>query len=351
VTQPLSDQPQAAQNQPAQPPSGAPWSLLALAPLDPGLLAALFAELPVVVSTPQERTPEAVAAALPTAEIVMGDWTGGLRLTGDLLPLAARLAFVQQPSVGVDSLDIAALTVAAIPASNTAGANAVSVAEWCVGAAYALLRWLAWGDAEVRRGGWPQLEVAQRGGGELTGRRVGIVGMGRIGIECATRFAALGADVAHWSRTERKPEDAGGARWLPLDELLAHSQLLVLVVALTDETRGLMSAERLAQLPAGAFLVNAARGGIVDEDAMLAAIRSGALAGAALDVYATEPLPADSPLRSEDRVLLSPHAGGATREAQGRLIAAVIENVRRAVSGEPVLNVVNGLDPVIRRRG
>ena len=333
-----------------EPHSRGPWSLLALPPLDAGLLAAFFAELPVSVSVPAERTPEAVAAAVADAEIVMGDWTGRLQLTADQISMAPRLAFVQQPSVGVDSLDVPALTDAGVPAANTAGANAVSVAEWCVGAAYSLLRWLSWADAEVRRGGWPQLEVAQRGGGELTGRRVGIIGMGRIGVECATRFAALGADVAHWSRTERKAEDAGGARWLPLDELLAHSQMLVLVVALTDATRGLISAERIAQLPPGAFLVNAARGGIVDEDAMLAAIRSGALAGAALDVYATEPLPADSPLRSEDRVLLSPHAGGATREAQGRLIAAVIENVRRAVSGEPVLNVVNGLDPVIRRR-
>jgi D-3-phosphoglycerate dehydrogenase len=174
--------------------------------------------------------------------------------------------------------------------------------------------------------------------------------MGAIGVECARRFVALGADVAHWSRRERPAEEAGGARWMPLDDLLAHSQLLVVVIALSDETRGLLSTERLGRLPAEAYVVNAARGGVLDEYALLAAIRSGALAGAALDVYATEPLPADSPLRQEDRILLSPHAGGATREAQGRLIAAVIENVRRAVSGEPVLNVVNGLEPTISRR-
>jgi len=89
---------------------------------------------------------------------------------------------------------------------------------------------------------------------------------------------------------------------------------------------------------------------VLDEDALLEAVRAGRLAGAALDVYATEPLPMDSPLRSEDRILLSPHAGGATREAQGRLIGAVVENVRRAVSSEAVENVVNGVDPVIARR-
>jgi D-3-phosphoglycerate dehydrogenase len=326
------------------------WSLLALPPLDVTLLEALFADLPVTVSVPAERTPDAVAAAVADAELVVGDWSGALGLTAAQVAAARRLAFVQQPSVGVDSLDVAALTAAGVPTANAAGANAVSVAEWCVGAAFASLRWLAWADARVRDGGWPQLDIARRGGGELTGRRVGIIGMGAIGVECARRFVALGADTAHWSRRERSAEEAGGARWLPLDDLLAHAQLLVVVIALSEQTRGLLSAERLALLPEGSYVVNAARGGVLDEDALLAALRSGRLGGAALDVYATEPLPADSPLRSEDRVLLSPHAGGATREAQGRLIATVVDNVRRAVSGEPVQHVVNGLDPVIRRR-
>jgi D-3-phosphoglycerate dehydrogenase len=326
------------------------WRLLALPPLDAALLAALFDGLPVDVRVPEARTPEAVSAALAGADIVVGDWSGGLGLSAAQIGAADRLAFVQQPSVGVDSLDVDSLTAAGIPVANTAGANAVSVAEWCVGASYAVLRWLSWADARTRAGEWPQLEVAQRGGGEVAGRRVGIVGMGQIGVECARRYAALGADVAHWSRRERTAEEAGGARWLPFDELLAHSQLLVVVIALAPATRGLISAERLAQLPEGAFVVNAARGGVLDESALLAAIRSGRLAGAALDVFATEPLPADSPLREEDRILLSPHAAGATREAQGRLIAAVIDNVRRATSGEAVLNVVNEVDPVIKRR-
>ena len=103
-------------------------------------------------------------------------------------------------------------------------------------------------------------------------------------------------------------------------------------------------------LPAGAYVVNAARGGIVDEASLLAAVQSKALAGAALDVYDTEPLPDGSPLRAEDRILLSPHAAGATRQAQSRLIQAVIANITRAVTGEQVLDVVNGIDPAIRRR-
>jgi phosphoglycerate dehydrogenase-like enzyme len=330
--------------------SADPWRLLALPPLDEGLLGALFEGLPVEVAVPESRDPGGVAAALPAADLVLGDWTGGLGLTGDHLAAASRLVFVQQPSVGVDSLDVDALTAAGIPVANTAGANAVSVAEWCVGAAYAVLRWLAWADERMREGGWPQFDVAQRGGGEVAGRRVGIVGMGPIGVECARRFAALGADVAYWSRRERPPGESGGARWLELDALLAHAQVLVVVVALAPATRGLLSAERLALLPPGAFVVNAARGGVLDEGALLDALHSGHLAGAALDVYATEPLPADSPLRREDRILLSPHAAGATREAQGRVIGAVIDNIRRVTSGEPVVNVVNGIDPLVVRK-
>jgi D-3-phosphoglycerate dehydrogenase len=326
------------------------WSLLALPPLDQALLAALFADLPVDLVVPAERTAAGVVAAAGDAELLLGDWSGALAVTAETVAAAPRLAFVQQPSVGVDTVDVDACTAVGVPVANAGAANAVSVAEWCVGSTFAVLRSLAYGDREVRAGRWPQLELAERGGGELAGRRVGIIGMGRIGRECAQRFVALGADVAHWSRTVRPAAEAGGARWLDVDELLRHADVLVVVVALAAQTRGLIGADQLALLPPRAFVVNAARGGIVDEDALLAAIRSGALAGGALDVYATEPLPPESPLRDEGRLLLSPHAGGATREAQSRLIAGMLDNLRRAVAGEPVVDVVNGLAGPIRRR-
>jgi phosphoglycerate dehydrogenase-like enzyme len=326
------------------------WSLLALPPLDSGLLAALFADLPVQLIVPQERSRSGALAVADQAEILLGDWSGAIPVTAGLVAASPRLAFVQQPSVGVDSVDVAACTAAGVPVANAGAANAVSVAEWCVGATFAVMRSFVHGDQEMRAGRWPQLEIAQRGGGELTGRRIGIVGMGQIARESAQRYVALGCDVAHWSRTERTAEEAGGARWLPLDDLLRHAEVLVVLIALAAETRGLLGAEQLALLPSGGFVINAARGGIIDEGALLAAIQAGALAGGALDVYETEPIPADSPLRAEDRLLLSPHAAGATREAQGRLITAVVDNVRRAVSGEPVTDVVNGLTGVIQRR-
>src|SRR5262249_49958091 len=131
------------------------WRLLALPPLDESLLRALFADIPVDLVVPAERTRAAVDAELPAADLVVGDWTGALGLTAAQAAAAPRLAFVQQPSVGVDSLDIAALAGLGIPVANTAGANAVSVAEWCVGASYAVLRSLAWADARTRAGAWP----------------------------------------------------------------------------------------------------------------------------------------------------------------------------------------------------
>jgi D-3-phosphoglycerate dehydrogenase len=326
-----------------------PWTVLALPPLPADLLNAFFADLPVEVVLPAERTAEAVRAAAASAEIVVGDWSG-LRVDAALLAAAPRLALVQQPSVGVDAVDIAGCAAAGIPVANAGGTNALSVAEWVIGASFAVLRSLAFADGEVRAGRWPQLELSNRGGGELTGRRIGIIGMGRIGRECASRFVALGCDVAHYSRTRREPEDAGGARWMPLESLLGHAQVLVIVVALAPETRGLLGPDQLALLPPGAFVINAARGEILDEAALLAGLASGGLAGAALDVYASEPLPADSPLRGDDRILLSPHAAATTNEATGRLIAGLLDNVRAAVHGEPVVDVVNGVDPIIRRR-
>jgi phosphoglycerate dehydrogenase-like enzyme len=327
-----------------------PWVMLALPALDASVLAALFSDLPVDLVVPAERTPEAVLAAAGSAEIVLGDWTGALGISGEVVRAAPGLAFVQQPSVGVDCVDLDACARAGVPVANAGGVNVVSVSEWCVGATFDVLRCLAYADREVRAGRWPQLELAERGGGELAGRRVGIVGMGRIGRACAERYAALGADVAHWSRTRREAADAGGAPWLPLPDLLRRSDVLVVVIALVEQTRGLLGSAQLAALPPGAFVVNAARGGVLDEDALLAAIRSGGLAGAALDVYATEPLPPGSPLREESRLLLSPHAAGGSREAQGRLITHIVDNVRRAVSGESVVDVVNGVDGPIRRR-
>jgi D-3-phosphoglycerate dehydrogenase / 2-oxoglutarate reductase len=321
------------------------WRLLALPPLGDDLIRRIFGQLDADLAVPATRDREGLHAALADAELVVGDFTGALAIDAAAVAAAPRLAFLQMPSVGVDSCDIAALTAAGVPVANAAGANARSVAEWALAATLDLSRGIAWADRRVREGGWPQLEVAARGSDELANRRVGVLGMGAIGSQVARLFEAFGCQVAYWSR-RRRPEGV----YKEIDELLATSDVLVVCLPLTPETRGLLGPERLALLPAGAMLVNVARGGIAPDDAVLAALESGGLAGAALDVYDEEPLPADHPLRRHENVLLSPHCAGATRQAQLNIITAVLDNVRAAVAGRPVANVVNDVDPLVRRR-
>ncbi len=330
--------------------SDRPWVLLGLPPLPPKGLRAYLGELPVDLVVPERRDPAAVRAALGDVDLVLADWSGELGLDAAAFAAAPYLAFVQQPNVGVERIDLAAAGERGVPVANTAGANAVSVAEWCLGATLSLLRMLPWADAEVRAGRWPQLDMVRRGSAQLAGRRVGIVGFGPIGRECARRFGALGTQVSYWSRRRRPAEEEHGATYRELDDLVASSDVLVVVVALGEQTRGLLSGRRLALMPEGACVVDAARGGIVDEAAVAAAVGGGRLRGAAFDVFADEPLPAGSPLRGLERVLLSPHAAATTSEAIANVVAMTRANLQRALAGEPVQAVCNGADPVVRRR-
>jgi len=322
----------------------APWRVLALPPVPHAVAVDLF--VPdrrdvVEVVTPAERTQEAVARLLPDVDVVLGDWSPSLRL----LDPGPRVCFVQQPSVGVDGIDVEACTAAGVPVANCAGANTTSVAEWCVSATLALLRRTVEADAAVRAGSWPQTAL---GGRELAGSRVGVVGMGPVGRSAATLFAAFGCDVVHWSRTRR---DDAPAPWTPLEDLLATSDVVVLVIALGDATRDLLDEAGLARLKPGALVVNAARGGVLDEPALARALDSGHVGGAALDVFRVEPLPADSPLRTAPRVLLSPHAAGSTVQAVTRILQQTNDNLRRVLDGEPVVDVLNGLPARVVRRG
>ncbi|GAA3470121.1 NAD(P)-dependent oxidoreductase [Nonomuraea roseola] len=315
-----------------------PWNLLALTPLPPDALRGLLAPLGDRVTLSFARDRAAMEAALPQAEIVLGDWSASLAMDAAAVAAAPRLAFVQQPSVGVDGHDLAALSAAGVPLANTAGVSAVAVAEWCLGAALTLSRRLVAADAAVRAGGWPQLDLGPR---ELSGSHVGVVGYGPIGQECARLFGALGCRVSHWTRTPR------GEGYAPLEDVVATADVLVVVIALSDETRGLIDPARMKQ---GALLVNAARGGVVDQRALAAALREGHLGGAALDVFDTEPLPPYDPLRDLASVLLSPHVAGVTPQSTGRLVASVVGNLTAAVEEKKIENVVNDAPARIRRR-
>lgn len=316
-----------------------PWRLLALPPLPHDLLEALFGDPRIELVTPAERTQEQVDALLPTVDLVLGDWSPLLTLKDP----GPRVAFVQQPSAGVDGIDLDACTRRGTPVANCAGANATSVAEWCVSATFALVKRTVEADAAVRRGEWPQTSLGSR---ELAGQHVGVVGMGAIGRRTSSLFQALGCTVTYWSRSEHADAPVP---YQPLDALLATSDIVVLVIALGPQTRGLLDATRIANLKPGALLVNGARGEVVDEQALLEALRSGRIR-AATDVYAVEPLPPASGLLDVPGLLLSPHAAGSTQEAAMRIIGQAKANLLRALDGEPVQDVVNAVDPSVRRR-
>ena len=317
----------------------APWRVLALPPLPKEALEGLFADERAEIVVPAERTQEAVDALLPDVDAVIGDWSHGLRVDDP----GPRVALVQMPSVGVDTIDIDRCAAAGVPVANAAGANTISVAEWCVSATFALLRKTIEADAAVRRGEWPQTSL---GGRELAGSTVGIVGMGGIGRAVAGMFSAFACTVQYWSRSRH---DDAPATYVELDDLMATSDVIVLVIALGPQTRQLVDARRLNLTKPGALLVNGGRGGLVDEPALVDALRSGRLAGAALDVFAVEPLPRDSPLL-ELPVVLSPHMAGSTGQAAMRIVGQTAANLRRAFDGEPLVDVVNGVDPAVRRR-
>jgi D-3-phosphoglycerate dehydrogenase len=296
----------------------------------------------LVVPAPDTDRP-GLHRLLRTADAVLGDWSGRFPLGPDEAGAAERVRLVQQPGVGVEYIDLAAWSERGIPVSNAHGSNAVAVAEWCVAAVLALLRQLVWADARVRSGEWPPSATAVTWSRELCDQRVGLVGFGPIGVACARLLAPFGCPVGYWSRRRRSREEELGATYRELDDLLATSDVLIIAVALAPGTRGLLDARRLALLPDRAVVVNAARGAVVVEEALAAALADGHLAGAGLDVFATEPLPADSPLRTAPNILFSPHVAGGTRAARARAFVTAAENLACALRGEPVRFVLNGV--------
>lgn len=316
--------------------------VLVLAPQPSTLLmAALEAALADDWELVRPTTRAALADLLPTVDVAVGDWSGRFVLDAEAAHWGRSLRLVQQPGVGVEFIDLAAWAAVGVPVANAAGANASAVAEWAVGATIHLLRQMSWADARIRAGEWPSSSVAVTRVRELSAVRVGIVGFGPIGRRYAQLVQPFGAEVSYWSRNRRPAEVEAGASYRELGDLLATSDVLVVAVALSAATRGLVGADELARLPEQAVLVNVARGAVLDEQALLGALGSGRLAGAALDVFAREPLATDSPLRSAANLLLSPHISAATPSAMQRTFDAAAQNVRRVLRGEPALGIIN----------
>lgn len=244
-----------------------------------------------------------------------------------------RLKVVGRAGVGVDNIDVDAARAQGVVVVNAPMAATRAVAELALGLMLALARRIPLADASVRRGDWPKSALI---GEELAGKTLGLIGVGRIGAALAGYAAPLGMRVLGYDPLlPRETILRSGAEPADLDQVLAQSDYLSLHVPLTPDTRHLIDDRALAKVKPGARLISTARGGVVDEQALVRALDRGLLAGAALDVFADEP-PADSPLLRDPRVVLTPHLGAQTAEAQSRAALDVAEEVLAALAGRPL---------------
>lgn len=237
---------------------------------------------------------------------------------------------------GTDNVDLAAARAAGVTVTNTPGVAAASVAEHAIALMLAVARRIPLHDAAVRRGEWPRGGMTQ-----LRGKTLGLVGLGAIGRETARLARGLGMKLLAWTF---HPDPAfaaeAGLEWAERDALYARSDVISLHVRLSPETRGMIGEAAFARMKPGAILVNTARGPVVEEKALLAALASGRLAGAGLDVFEAEPLPAGHPLAEFPQVVLSPHNAGITPEVTEAGLLLAVENVAAFFAGRP-RNVVN----------
>lgn len=253
------------------------------------------------------------------------------RVDAELLAAAApRLSVVAVASVGTDRIDLAAAAVANVTVINAPTGSTVAAAEHAMALLLALMRRIPAADASVRRGEWDRARYV---GAELWHKTLGIIGLGKIGREVAKR--AVGFEmrvIAHdpFLAPGKLPEQMSALVELP--ELLAAADVVTVHVTLTAQTRGLIGAEEIAYMKPGAVLVNVARGGLVDEAALAAALHSGHLSGAAIDVFAPEPMAPDNPLRDAPNTILTPHLGASTAEAQERAGVEMAERLLEALS-------------------
>ncbi|WP_396224421.1 phosphoglycerate dehydrogenase [Gemmatimonas sp.] len=301
-------------------------------------LALLAAEPLLQVDEVPTLPKDELLARIPDYDAIVG--RSATRISAELLKAGTKLKVIGRAGVGVDNVAIDVATSLGIAVINAPAGNTVAVAELFFGATIGLLRQLPRAQQVMENGRWDRNSFLGR---ELKSKTLGIVGLGRIGSEVATRAHAFGMSVVAYDpyiaderftalRVRRAPS---------LDALLAETNVLTLHVPLTDETRGMIGKRELARLPNRSVVVNMARGGIIDEPALLAALQGDQLRGAVLDVYEAEPLAADSPLRSAPNLILLPHLGANTVEAQRNVSRDVCLAVRDALLRNDLSKSIN----------
>jgi phosphoglycerate dehydrogenase-like enzyme len=271
-------------------------------------------------------------------------------VTADHLALAPKLRMIQHQGVGYERIDLTACRARGLPLALAPQGTTVGVAEHTLLLILASFKRLVKAATSASSGQWMQWELRQ-GSFELAGKVLGLVGLGRIGREVAKRALAFDARVTYFDPFVPHPGDLPVRRTADLGALLGEADVVSLHAPLTKENRHLINAATLRQMRPGALLVNTARGGLVDEPALVEALRAGHLRGAALDVLAQEPPAADNPLLHMENVLVTPHIATGTIDAMRAKMGAVFDNLLRHARGEPLLNVVPELADLSSARG
>ena len=298
---------------------------------DPRLKTELEAAVGDVIYNPHPRplTSDEVRALLHDVD----GYIAGL----DVIDSAAlegpnRLKVIARYGVGVDQVDLAAARARGIRVTNTPGANAGAVAELTIGLMLALARQIPHASQATRAGGWPRLS-----GAAIEGKTVGLLGLGAVGKEVAKRLSCFGCTLTGY---DPLVTEADNVRFAPREEVIAASDFLSLHLPVTPEARGMVNSPFLATMKAGSYLVNTARGELIDDTALLDALTAGHLAGAALDCFTVEPPPVDSPLLALPQVIVTPHSGAHTDGAINAMGWGALRDCLAVLRGEAPANPV-----------
>lgn len=282
-------------------------------------------------------TPAELIAAIPAYDALLV--RSGTQVTAPVIAAADRLKVIARAGVGIDNVDVDAATQRGIIVVNAPTGNVVAAAEHAVALLMALARHIPAAHMSMERGEWNRKDFM---GVELRDKTVGLLGLGRVAGNVAQRCQGLNMRIlAYDPYVSADYANNLGAELVDLERLLAESDFISVHLPLTDHTRGLLDADRLARCKRGVRLINTARGGIIDEQALLAALDSGHVAGAALDVFSQEPPPPDSPLRCHPHIIATPHIGGSTTEAQDQVAFDAVAQVIDVLSGRPARYALN----------
>ena len=261
------------------------------------------------------------------------------KVGADVLSSAKGLKLIGRAGAGVDTIDVDAATAGGVAVMNAPDGNTLAAAEQAIALMFALARHTPAADAGMKAGKWPKSGLT---GIELEGKRLGVIGLGRIGSAVARKALGIGMDVcAHDPFLPASMAEKAAVPMMALEDLLGWADIVTLHIPRTKETTNLLSKQRLALMRPNAFVINAARGGLLDEDALLEMLNENRLAGAALDTFTVEPLPDNSPLRSHPRLVLSPHLGASTSEAQQAVSVILSRQIVEFVKTGAVTGCVN----------